>query len=505
VLIKRKGKDYIMSPNQNAPPAKKASDAERKRPEKTTSDKGRALSKEKYDESTPPNDGEKEKVSKAKVGPKLEKKSNSESEQSMEVGEEQPTKKKKKKGVIRDEDEEEEDEFDESEMLFDDIEVDSNESLHSPSEYASGKRSMYLASDYFVNLLAEDIESLERYLKMRGTYPLSNRVKRYINYLAFMQNELNEEKAKVFTPDRALRIRELTCNMTQLITKTRRIFPEIEEFYRADEWDSRRNEKLCEVPYGEEKGDDDPIVHTMKDYLAGDLKTRYPPDFANQLLSQEFTGPQVERASLNDYPLTCEVRTIVNYLAYLGAERLKLGRSTVEPEKREEKEKTIQAISRDMAKLISKIRPVYPQIDTVYLPKYWSHIDGYNRGSKRKIDGAEVGLESKRKKGEEPEITWDNSNRGKVRGEQLFGRRRVVATLKGEKKQKIHFQLNKRWSIFSDEATTMRGLDERFDVITIARNPSASAISRAQTSGKEAKAYKMSFPLSQGMISISVY
>jgi len=94
-----------------------------------------------------------------------------------------------------------------------------------------------------------------------------------------------------------------------------------------------------------------------------------------------------------------------------------------------------------------------------------------------------------------------NPNRGRVKSENLYSRRRVVENLKGEAKKKVHFQLNKRWSVFSDEAMAHRGLEEKFDVITICRLPilDGKVVTASETAHMKnpPKPYKMSFPTSQ--------
>jgi len=100
----------------------------------------------------------------------------------------------------------------------------------------------------------------------------------------------------------------------------------------------------------------------------------------------------------------------------------------------------------------------------------------------------------------------DDSNsvpRGRVSQEKLYSRKRVVETLKGDQKSKIHIQLNKRWSIYSDEAVAHRGLEEKFPVITICRMPvvNGEVLEMDEINEKKngPKPYKMSFPLAQGM------
>jgi len=83
--------------------------------------------------------------------------------------------------------------------------------------------------------------------------------------------------------------------------------------------------------------------------------------------------------------------------------------------------------------------------------------------------------------------------RGSVKDEHLLERKCLVERMKGATKKKIHFQLNKKWSVYSDEAPSARGMETTFDVITICRSPS----DEARKMKNPPKDYKMSIPLNQ--------
>jgi len=208
-------------------------------------------------------------------------------------------------------------------------------------------------------------------------------------------------------------------------------------------------------------------------------------------------------------PLVCEYLNVLSFLTSKKNESIRKGKLLKNPEEKEEQKKRVKAILYMQLALIKKIRPIFPDLDVVYPLAEWE--EKYIK--KRKAE-EENDVPKKRKKSstnpvldsssdEDDTQSLQDEERGKVRGEEVFERKRVVETLKGDHKKKVFFQLNQRWSIYSDEATAHRGLEEKFDVITICRQPIPAANPRVQQ--KSVKAYKMSFPISQGTLLISSF
>jgi len=208
------------------------------------------------------------------------------------------------------------------------------------------------------------------------------------------------------------------------------------------------------------------------------------------------------------YPLSPVVREYLNVIAFLTSKKNEAQRKVSNARSSEERRtmaKKVKAIDYMQVTLVKKIRPIFPHLEIVYPIKQWEKRVSEASAKKRKANEGSAGKSSKKKKDdrdEDQELSdsdaggdeYDNQ-RGRVKDEELFQRKRVVESLKGEHKKKVFFQLNPRWSIYSDEAVAHRGVDEKFDVITICRQPLTPTNSKQQ---KSVKAYKMSFPIGQG-------
>jgi len=53
----------------------------------------------------------------------------------------------------------------------------------------------------------------------------------------------------------------------------------------------------------------------------------------------------------------------------------------------------------------------------------------------------------------------------------MLPRKRIVEHMRGKEKTAVHFELDQRYSVYTDTASTQRNPDEVFDVVTIMRKP----------------------------------
>jgi len=278
---------------------------------------------------------------------------------------------------------------------------------------------------------------------------------------------------------------------------------------------------------------DEAMVYTASDYEERDGKrAQAKPDFSFKSMMKRDLEPAVRALNKKKvayekqtgeafiYPMSPLVSEYLNVLSYLTYKKTKLQKKKEEG-KGDEKalSRSLHALSTMQAGLCKKIRPIFPDLDVVYSKSEYE--DKYlTESKKRKKEKPRSEKSSKKAKVDEGSIADESGDegsdksgdegeeeavdlypqRGKVLNEETFNRKRVVENLKGEDKKHFYFQLNKRWSIYSDETTVHRGIEEKYDVITICRQPLPEAVNRARMNNKTLKPYKMSFPITQGEI-----